>query len=150
MTCHSCQGLSISDPITIFDTNVPYVDREWVWTAITRATDFNNVTIFEHSPEEVRSLKYCRIKQYINLKINGYKEQDKKCYRGFQKDDYVDFGWVVEQGRHCVKCNKVFDFSFDKNNHVQSDFTIDRIMNNVAHIKPNCQVMCLQCNCTKR
>ena len=150
MTCHSCQGISISEPMTIFDTNIPYVNREWVWTAVTRATDFKNITIFEHNAEEVRSLKYCRLMQYIKLKIDGYKEQDKKCYRQFKKEDYVNVDWVKEQGRHCVKCNKLFDFSFDKNNNVQSDFTIDRICNSLAHVKSNCQVMCLQCNCTKR
>ena len=142
MTCHSVQGLSIAEEITIFDANIPYVDRNWIWTAISRATDLNNITIFEHSKEEVRDLKCC--------KIQGYKEQDRKCYRKFKKEDYIDYNWVRKQGMHCIKCNKLFDISFDKNNNVTSDMTIDRINNNVAHVKDNCQIMCLQCNCTKR
>jgi len=56
-TCHSVQGLSLDGPITIFDVNTPYVDRYYVWTAITRATDFSLVTIFQHSKNEIQSLQ---------------------------------------------------------------------------------------------
>ena len=34
-------GLSIDEQITIFDVNVPYVDKYYIWTALTRATDFS-------------------------------------------------------------------------------------------------------------
>ena len=56
-TCDSVQGLSIDNKITIFDCNTPYVDRYFIWTALTRSTDLNNVQIYEHSEEEVMSLK---------------------------------------------------------------------------------------------
>jgi len=39
-TCHSVQGLSIKDEMTLFDVNTPYVDKYFIWTALTRATDF--------------------------------------------------------------------------------------------------------------
>ena len=29
-TCHSVQGLTIDEPITVFDCNTPYVDREFI------------------------------------------------------------------------------------------------------------------------
>ena len=74
LTCHSVQGLSIDDKVTIFDCNTPYVDRNFVWTAITRVRDLNNVTYFEHPDNEVKSLEDSRLKQYFNLKINGYKK----------------------------------------------------------------------------
>ena len=38
-TVHSVQGLSIDEEICIFDCNTPYVDKYFIWTAITRARD---------------------------------------------------------------------------------------------------------------
>lgn len=63
--------------MTIFDINTPYVDRFFVWTALTRATDFDNVTIFEHSSSELKSLNESRVKQYLKEKIESYKEQER-------------------------------------------------------------------------
>ena len=67
-TCDSVQGLSIDNKITIFDCNTPYVDRYFIWTALTRSTDLNNVQIFEHSKEEVMSLKRSWVRLYFNKK----------------------------------------------------------------------------------
>ena len=36
-TCHSEQGCSIDEDITIFDSNTPYVNKYWIYTALTRA-----------------------------------------------------------------------------------------------------------------
>ena len=77
-TCDSVQGLSIDNKITIFDCNTPYVDRYFIWTALTRSTDLNNVQIYKHSKEEVMSLKRSWVRLYFNQKIQGYKQQDKK------------------------------------------------------------------------
>ena len=46
-TCHSVQGLTIEDEFTIFDCDTAYVNRNWVWTALTRTDDLNKITIFE-------------------------------------------------------------------------------------------------------
>ena len=47
-TCHSRQGQSISGNITIHEWQKSYlVSREWIWTAITRVRDFNNVYFFQ-------------------------------------------------------------------------------------------------------
>ena len=35
-TCHSFQGSSISDKITVFDWRFFYVNRKWIYTAVTR------------------------------------------------------------------------------------------------------------------
>jgi len=80
-TCHSVQGLSIDKPMTIFDVNTPYVDRYFVWTALTRATDFNNITIFEHPQTEVNKLHQSRARQYFNDKVASYMKQDKTAGR---------------------------------------------------------------------
>ena len=47
-TCHSCQGASINNNITIHEWDRSYlVSREWVWTSLTRARDFNKVAFFK-------------------------------------------------------------------------------------------------------
>ena len=55
-TFDNVQGLNIDDKITLFDCNTPYVDRYFIWTAITRASVLKNVQIYEHSDEEVMNL----------------------------------------------------------------------------------------------
>ena len=75
-TAHSTQGTTIHQPFTIFDCNVAYVDRRYVWTALTRASSFKDVTIFKHSEQEKKALEKCKLKQYFDLKIKNYIEQD--------------------------------------------------------------------------
>ena len=38
-TCHSFQGSTIEESITIFDHKFAYATRKWLYTAVTRATD---------------------------------------------------------------------------------------------------------------
>ena len=35
-TCHSSQGLTIDNAITIFDVNTCYTDREYIYTVVSR------------------------------------------------------------------------------------------------------------------
>ena len=46
-TCHSLQGSSIDKEITIFEWSFKHVSRNWLYTAITRATHLNNVKLFK-------------------------------------------------------------------------------------------------------
>ena len=75
-TCHAEQGCSINEGLTICDANTPYVNKYWIHTALTRCWDLSAVTVFLHSDKEVRSLEVSKLKQYINHKVEGYKEQD--------------------------------------------------------------------------
>ena len=61
-TCHSLQGLSVDEKITIFDCNLPYVDRNFVWTAITRVRDLKNVIYFEHGSNEVKRMEKSKLR----------------------------------------------------------------------------------------
>ena len=152
-TCDSVQGLSIDNKITIFDCNTPYVDRYFIWTALTRSTNLNNVQIYEHSKEEVMSLKRSWVKLYLNKKIQGYKQQDKKSGRQHNSDDYIDSEWFKLQYRNnkkCPLCNTLFEVSILEDNKVTSNITADRIDNNKSHIKSNCNLVCVSCNVAKR
>ena len=68
-TCHSTQGLIIQKPYTIFDINIAYTDRRWIYTAITRATYLENITICKHAKKECEMLERCKYKQYFKLMI---------------------------------------------------------------------------------
>ena len=154
LTVDSVQGLSFgeTDEITIFDTNTPYVDRKFLWTAITRARKLSNVSVFIHSDEEVYRLTQSRIRQYFNMKVTSYQNQDNKANRVYIKDDFVDEAWIQKQleGKmHCMFCKKHMELYIDENSNVQSNITVDRKDNSKAHTKANSQICCLKCNITK-
>ena len=46
LTCHSAQGLNIDHEVTLIDCNTPYVDRQYVLTAITRVRDLDTIAYF--------------------------------------------------------------------------------------------------------
>jgi hypothetical protein len=115
-TLHSVQGLSIKNKITIFDTNTPYVDRNFVWTAITRVTDLNNIQIFIHNDDEVNKLLESKINQYYSFKVDGYKSQDKKAGRTWT-DGFVDVNFIninLEVSNTCPVCKNPFETYLDE------------------------------------
>ena len=116
MTVHSVQGLSIDDEITIFDCNTPYVDREFVWTAITRARELKNITFFEHSANEIKRLEESKLKQFLKLKIDGYKRQDLDAKRTICNEMYIDVEWFSDQiftHQNCTVCNTKYYYVLD-------------------------------------
>ena len=159
-TCHSTQGFTIPRPHTIFDANVAYTYRRWLYTSITRATYLENITIFKHSENECRMLEKCKYKQYFELKIQNYINQDILAnrikenkeglfYKGNIIEDYVDYDWIVEQSDFkCYMCGCLFDFEIE-DGRVNSNFTIDRQDNRAPHTKSNCKLCCLNCNRAK-
>ena len=152
-TCHSIQGATIEDKITLFDTNVH--DRNYIWTAITRATDFNNVTVFLHDDTQDDPLTKVKTKQYFAKKIEHYKVQDTRAGRVWNEDNYVDLDWILQEWRNnenkcCPMCGDPFEKYFDENNIIRTNITIDRQDNSKCHEKDNCTLCCIKCNVTKR
>jgi hypothetical protein len=151
-TCHSVQGMSIDNKITIFNANIEsHADRNFFWTALTRATNFNNVTVFIHSDEEVVKLGYSRLLRYFKDKVDGYKHQDENKNRDITKG-YITGDWILEQYKandSCVHCQSPFDIDFDEDHNMTSNLTVDRIDNSKAHTKANCCLSCLHCNVSK-
>jgi hypothetical protein len=151
-TCYSIQGMSIPEPITIFNTNTAYVSREFVWTAVTRSTDFNNVTIFVHGKKEVDRLYDSRIKQYLKFKVQSYMTQDKNAKRVINKDNFVTAEWILDRLKHnkaCPCCKAPFELIV-ANGNVNSNISCDRIDNKISHVKSNLQLMCTLCNIRKK
>ena len=160
-TCHSVQGTTINEPYTIFDTNIAYADRRWIWTAVTRSTKLEDITIFKHSDTECEALERAKYKQYFDLKIHNYVDQDinagriKKTKEGILYknqiiDDYINYKWFMEQDDlTCYMCGETFDFEL-KDSHVVSNMTCDRLDNKIYHSKTNCKLCCLSCNVAKK
>jgi len=158
-TCHSYQSLSIKDDITIFDTNICYTNRNWVWTAITRARDLKKVNIFVHSESSKLNLVESKIKQYFKFKIEGYIQQDKKTKR-YNPENYIDIEWFLNRldmnfkdcptfNSYCPDCHKAFEFNFNENNDILSNISADRKDNNLGHNKSNIRLCCVKCNIKK-
>jgi hypothetical protein len=125
-----------------------------MWTALTRATDLNNVTIFQHSEAEVKELSTFKVKQYLDEKVKGYKAQDKLMDRAYDKNDFIDADWINEeyyklQVKCCSCCKSPYEMEVDPDAKVKSNLTVDRIDSKKAHTKDNCRLLCKQCNSTK-
>ena len=152
-TCHSCQGLTKSEEMIIFDCNTPYVSRKYIWTAITRSTELKNITIFEHPADEIEALTIARQNQYFKFKINNYIRQDKEAKREIDMTKYININWMYEQTikyKQCSLCNVDYYMVLDKNNEIFCNMSVDRIDNNISHYKDNCRLLCVECNRSKR
>ena len=140
--------------MTIFDLNLPYVSKNHIWVGITRARSLKNLQIFIHPENEIKSYTFARIKQYFNMKIQNYKKQDEKAKRDYKADDYIDEDFIFQQQKKtnnkCSYCLKDLQIYIDNDNIVKSDLTIDRINNNLAHIKTNSKICCFLCNVSKK
>jgi hypothetical protein len=153
-TCHSVQGLTITDNFTIFDTNTPYINRKWLWTAISRTDDFKKIQIFEHDYNEIVRLTYAKKLQYYKMKVQGYKTQDKKAGRIYDEKEYINERWIMNEltkNNYCSGCKHPFILCLGVNeDSTKSNITVDRIDNNLPHIINNCHLLCLSCNRKKK
>ena len=62
--------------------------REWIWCALTRSTDFNDVLFYE-SVIERAELSEENLNRYIDNKIRNYKLQDEKARSKIIKKYYT-------------------------------------------------------------
>ena len=149
-TCHSCQGASINNNITIHEWNKSYlVSREWIWTAYTRARDFNKVAFLKNEKADEKMEKELLI-NYLKNKIDGYKKQDLKAGRELNEKNYVDVNFCMERLKGtCQKCGGDFHIEIKKGT-LSSNFTCQRVDNDFSHTKDNCVAYCCYCNCSSK
>ena len=146
-TAHSQQGASIDASITIFDYKHFFVSREWLWVAITRATELDNVFFYDYTFDSDLNEKL--IRSYFARKIKGYKSQDREAQRQISKDKYVDVDWFMDAvGCGCCRCGCDFFIQFDTGN-TNTNITADRIDSYLDHNLDNIQPMCRYCNACK-
>ena len=142
-TCHSFQGTSIDDDITIFDWKFFHVDRKWIWTAITRSTDLKRVKFYEYS-ENPKNMEH--MLQYFAKKVERYKMQDRKAKRQIDEANYITkellLGWV---GKSCNSCGDCLIYSRVAGK-VDCNLTAQRVDCNEGHVVCNVVPYCIYCN----
>jgi hypothetical protein len=144
-TCHSYQGSSIDDKITIFDWRFKHVNRKWLYTSVTRATELKNVSFYvgklvkDDDDEEL-------LKRYLEMKIANYIAQDLQHGRTIT-DSYVTTDWLKQQfGKHCSDCGDCLRYDVIGGYKVNSNLTADRLDCSVCHNLNNIVPLCTTCN----
>ena len=143
-TCHSYQGMSEDEAITIFDIDHFMVDIDWIYTAITRATSIENIYIFMgKSPFQKNEFM---LKEQVRKMIDGHKHSDVMNDRIMLNEKFVPVEWTMKQlkNNRCCECNQFLDISQGES------FSIDRIDNVLGHYEYNCRVICRRCNNAKK
>ena len=148
-TCHSYQGSSISEEITIFDSKFHYVSRKWIYTAVTRATELSKVSFYNGATESKASDK-AAVNRYLALKVENYKKQDLKAGRQLP-NNFVTPEWLNEQfGKTCPGCGDCFRFDVIRGVTdfpiVESNLSADRVDCGEAHHLWNIVPCCVTCN----
>ena len=112
-------GSSINNNITIFDWNLWCSTREWLYTAITRATDFKNVSFYDGGSEDITEEL---LERYLQQKLCKYRKQDRDGGRTIDVANYVDCQWLRSCfGGSCSGCGIQLSYWL-KNGKVQSNF----------------------------
>ena len=133
-------AVSSGGPVSLF------CEKNWYWTAITRARDLNRVKFYKYDADE-KDMSKIRVETYFKNKNMNYEEQDKKAGRDVEDVGYVDVDFLMNlMNTQCENCNEplVIDFEDGK---VSSNISCQRVNSDIAHFKDNCIGLCVQCNC---
>jgi hypothetical protein len=157
-TCYSLQGDTLLNKyLTIFDINTPYINKRFIYTALTRTNNLKYIQIFEHSKSELKILNSCKIKQYLINKINKYKEIDIINNRPIEEDKFISIEWIIKTydnilndkfNLFCYNCNDRYYF-YNNDGVISSNISFDRINNSHAHHIDNINILCKFCNSSK-
>ena len=143
-TCHSMQGSTITQAITIFDWNRVFVDRKWIYTAITRAENFKTIFFYKGQKDDYDPRV---LNRYLGFKLDSYTEQDEKTGRSIDVDNVVDNEWFINQfGKTCSRCGDCFKFDIKCGKVADCNLTANRIDNTECHHKNNLTPLCITCN----
>jgi hypothetical protein len=122
-----------------------YTSRKWIYTAVTRATNLNNVYVYDYVEPE---LNHNLITAYFDRKISGHKSQDNAAGRLISKDFYVTAEELASYANgNCFNCGTHLYLDF-KDGNVITNITGDRIDNDIGHQLDNIRPCCRACNCS--
>jgi hypothetical protein len=143
LTGFSMQGMTSKQPIIIHDIFNRFVSDRWIWTAITRCTDINNITINLFKPDY--ELYY-----NFNKMIENHEQEDKDNNRIM--NDFITKEWINntfhKQNGECAHCGTALNKRCIVGDPL--NLSIDRSCNAIGHIKNNCVLSCVRCNCQKK
>jgi hypothetical protein len=142
-TCHSFQGSSIDGPITVFDWKFAFVNRKWVWTAITRARDLKKVYFHDYDENQENIEK---MMQYFQKKVENYKYQDKRAKREIDGPNYITKEWLFGCiGVGCSRCGDCLTYE-RVSGKIECNLTAQRLNNDLGHYIDNVVSYCMHCN----
>lgn len=139
-TGYSLQGFTIDSEwkdggaITIFDYNHYHTNKEWLWTAVSRLRNLDDVYFFDG--ELVGLLSDCEVKRKIVARLDLHRRADIAAGRSL--DGFIDVAYVqglLEKISRCACGADLLD-----------EWSIDRINNDLAHVVGNVRLGCLSCN----
>ena len=86
--------------------------------------------------------------------INHSIQADTKSNRPYDRPDYIDelylnYLWS-EQGKRCHYCKCEMTLDFNATNRNPTQISIQRLNNDLPHIKTNCVLACFLCNVSHR
>lgn len=129
-TLYSVQGISLDKNFTIFDSNLCYTDRKYIWTAITRARNLEQVRIFIHNQKEQDDFISKKLIQYFNLQIQELKKNDRLIFDNIDKNKYITaefiFNKLNEIKYRCMETNQKLDL-YINDNILSSNIKLDLI-----------------------
>lgn len=139
-TCHSFQGSSIDDKLTIFDWKFSHASRKWLYTSVTRATHLRNVLFYDYDED---AEKQEQMLQYFGRKVDRYRQQDRKAKREVKEEGYITREWLIGcLGKSCSECGDCLVYEQGRSN-----LTAQRVDNNLPHLIDNVVPCCVFCNC---
>ena len=90
----------------IYDWHLWYVEKEWIFTALTRTTNLNRVKFFRY-PENDEDKNKALVEKYFERKILSYIQQDKKAGRDVNDEEYVGVDFLMKlMNTNCENCNE--------------------------------------------
>ena len=114
--------------------------------SMSRNRSLDDVSVYVHTDEELRKMKYGSRANYFEDKIKGYKCQDDAKKRTIE--NFIDVGWFFAQMKAHKKCERCGDAFYITNfdGKTNRNVTADRLNNNLCHSVENCRLLCLKCN----
>jgi hypothetical protein len=140
-TIHKMQGTTMKDAFTIWDWKHPCMSKKAKYTALSRGTCPENISIVGKYEEDDNN------DNKIREKLNAYLQTDKE--KGFDNDLTVEKvkTLIRKQNGVCNICNCDLKIDYAPNDRQQ--FSVDRIDSRQGHMCSNIQVLSWGCNSAK-
>lgn len=107
---------------------------------------------WQHIATTLFSLDDPLVREQIAIKINGYKQQDKKKKK-YDPSTFIQIDDIITQMKQCDMkcwyCQQQMSIFYD-NVRDSTQWSVDRIDNRFGHNRDNFYLACLHCNLTRR
>ena len=92
------------------------------------------------------------ITKVLKEKYSSYKNQDKQSHK-YDPEQHISFDQMIEKiyksNLKCYYCNCNLDILYNKKR-LKTQWTLERLDNNLGHYESNTCICCLECNLKRR